>query len=103
MSGRHAVTISDEAWSMIERAKQKLNTDGSVTGRTFNRREALDWLLRDLCEYGSPVVGAWARDTWPDAAETKSWRRRQQADRYSALSAAASAASNRPHGPERTV
>lgn len=77
MNQHRRVVVSDEAVAMMEGAKCLLIKSD---GHTPTLREALDWLLRDACEYGSAIVGSWARKTWPESAETKNWRRRHGMD-----------------------
>src|SRR5690606_6977064 len=69
-SGVSRIVVSDEALALIEWAQD------TMVSNAPSRQAALDWLLRDLCEYGSPVVGAQARKTWPDSVETREWERK---------------------------
>lgn len=64
--------ITTEAEAMIRWAQGFLK---GFDGKSHGTTEALDWLLRDACEYGSPTVGAQARKTWPDSPETQNWHR----------------------------
>ena len=69
------VKPSPEAEEMLEKAKQQIK---GMKGQHFKvtHTEALDWLLKDLCEYGSPIVSSWARSCWPESIETQEWERK---------------------------
>lgn len=71
------ITIGAEACILIGLALEQMH---GFDGKTHTTKEALDWLLRDSAEYGSPVVGSWARSLWPDSPETKEWQRKNAVD-----------------------
>jgi hypothetical protein len=83
MSDKRVVAkLSPEAARMVEFAKRQirgLKADGQW--RRVTHTEAIDWLLRDLCEYGSSVVGAEARRCWPDSVESREWERKNHQPR----------------------
>jgi hypothetical protein len=56
------IQVSDETAAMIEKAKSQMR--GWNGQKRISDAAALDWLLQDIREYGSPVVRAFARDVY---------------------------------------
>jgi hypothetical protein len=61
-----SIAVSERADQMIEQA---MNHIQGMAGKRYTRKEALDWLLRDMAEYGSPTCGNWARRIYHDTLE----------------------------------
>lgn len=64
------VQISDEARRIIDRAIEHLR---DYDGKPCTNARALDWLLQDILEFGSPIAKSLVRDEWPSPDNIEFW------------------------------
>lgn len=62
--GGSRIKISDEAQRILDRVKEHLE---AFNGGKCTNAEALDWLLKDSIEYGSPNMRSFVSAEWPTA------------------------------------
>lgn len=57
---------SEQSMVMLEKAKDHIRALKGSQHRRVTGTEALDWLLQDMVNHGSPVAKAWAQEVWPE-------------------------------------